>query len=235
MKKKLFLFASLCLACVMSVAQELTVTYRVTFNTHSPDLFAENGLTEEMRSSLANAYRDVVLTYQLTYVNGESEFRLTPSAEKQEITFMGQTMDLNAAMKQQAENVTYKNHIKGILMDKTSVFGKDFLVTDSLHGHKFVVKEGETKTIMGFECQKAVSEDGKQTAWFTPHIPIANEPVDSGLSGLILEYDSGQQIYTATNIAETKGQTVSVPTGGKEMTRASFDKMVKQRVDAMKR
>jgi GLPGLI family protein len=235
MKKKLFLFASWCLACLVGVAQELTVTYRVTFNTHSPDLFAENGLTEELRSGLANAYRHVVLTYRLTYINGESEFRLIPAAEKQTITFMGQTMELNAAMKQQAGNVTYKNHAKGILIDKISLFGKDFLVTDSLRGHKFVVKAGETKTIMGFECQRALSTDGKQTVWFTPHIPISNEPVVSGLPGLILEYDSGQQIYTVTHIEEAKGQTVSMPTGGKEMTKASFDKMVKQRVDAMKR
>ena len=84
MNKKMILFVWMFLSGLVVGAQELAVTYRVTFNTQSPDLFAEAGLNEEMRSSLANAYRDVSFEYRLSYINGESEFRLIPSTEKQD-------------------------------------------------------------------------------------------------------------------------------------------------------
>lgn len=238
MNKKMILFVWMFLSGLVVGAQELTVTYRVTFNTQSPDLFAEAGLNEEMRSSLANAYRDVSFEYRLSYINGESEFRLIPSTEKQEITFMGQKIDVSASMAQQAaNNVTYKNHTEGVVIDKVNVLGKSYLVTDDLkHGKtKFNVQGDDSRTILGFECKKAVSSDGKQTVWFTPHIPIGNEPVASGLPGLILALDNGQQIYTATQIEEKVGQQPARPSGSETMTKDDFDSMMKKRLERMKR
>ena len=116
-----------------------------------------------MRSSLAAAYKDVVMTFRLVVKGDESEYRMVPSKEKQEITFMGKTIDVSAAAQAQAQNYTYKNHAEGIALDKTQVFGKNFIVSDSLNAVPFATTSGEKKDILGFECQKAISPDGKTT------------------------------------------------------------------------
>ena len=216
-------------------AQELTVTYQATYNTASPQLFAEAGLPEAMRSSLAAAYKDVVMTFRLVVKGDESEYRMVPSKEKQEITFMGTTIDVSAAAQAQAQNYTYKNHAEGIALDKTQVFGKNFIVSDSLNAVPFATTSGEKKDILGFECQKAISPDGKTTVWYTPQIPVKDEPIACGLNGLILQFDNGQQLFTAVEIADSASASITRPTGEKTVTRSEFEEYVKKRVEMMKR
>lgn len=215
-------------------AQELTVVYKTQLNTSSPDLFKEAGLPEEMRQSLVNAYRDVELTYILTYVNGESEFRIVPSDKKQEITFMGQKIDLNMMMAEQQKNVIYKNHNSNIVLNRTTFLGKAFLVKDSLKADTFNVVSGVKKEILGYECRKAVSNDGTQNIWFTEYIPIAEGPINATVDGLILEANLKQNIYIATAISEKTDHAITVPTGGKEMSGKEFQEMVKKRTEMMK-
>lgn len=234
--KKVMLALSMTLQVSMIPAQELTVTYQAVYNTSSPQLFADAGLAEEMRSSLAAAYKDVVMTYRLVLKGNESEFRLVPGEGKQEITFMGQTIDVNAAALAQAGNYTYKNHAEGIVLEKTQVFGKNFIVVDSIRSSAgFSVMEGEKKEILGFECLKAVSSDGKSTAWYTPYIPVRDEPIACGLDGLVLQFDNGQQIYTATGILDTADKEIVRPAGEKAISREEFMESVNKRIEMMKR
>lgn len=234
MKKILFLVAMF-VTSVMAAAQELSVIYQVGFNFQSPHLFEEAGVDEQMRTSLTNAYKDVTLKYQLLYKNGESEFRIVPSKERQDVTIMGYTMDINAVMAEQANNYVYKNQNEGIILNKTSVFGKDFLITDSIGRKKYIIDESETKEILGFECIKAVSEDGKNTAWFTPHIPINDGPETCSLGGLVLQLYGEQMVYTAIEINEKVDKELVRPEGGKKMTEQEFKEMVMKRVEMMKR
>lgn len=219
----------------MSYAQELTVTYQATYDTSSPELFAEAGLPEETRASLAAAYKDVVMNFQLVVKGDESEWRVLPGEGKQEIKFMGQTIDINAAIAMQARNYTYKNHAEGISMEKTQVLGKNFIVTDSIQAAKFSVVEGEKKDILGYECLKAVSQDGKTTAWYSPQIPISDEPIATGLEGLVLGFDNGQQIFTATKIENTADKQPVRPEGKDTITKKDFTEWVKKRTEMMRR
>ncbi|MBO4663181.1 MAG: GLPGLI family protein [Bacteroidaceae bacterium] len=233
--KKLFSLLAITLQMVMAHAQELTVTYQAVYNSDSPDLFATAGLNEQMRSSLANAYKDVVMNYRLKFKDNESEYRLIPGEGKQEITFMGQTIDVNAAALAQAQNYTYKNHNEGVILDKTSVFGKEYIVVDSIRSSDFTEVKGEKKIILGFECIKAVSSDKKTTIWYTPHIPLKDEPIACGLNGLVLQFDNGQQTYTATEINDVVEGDIIKPTEGKVINKADFTEMVNKRVEMMKR
>lgn len=233
--KKAILALVMTLLALTASSQELTVTYQARYNTASPQLFADAGLPEDMRSSLVAAYKDVVMTFRLVVKGDESEYRAVPSKEKQEISFMGRTIDVNAAIQAQAENYTYKNHTEGIVLDKTQVFGKNFIVSGSLNCTPFTPVNGEKKEILGFECLKAVSPDGKTTVWYTPHIPIKDEPIATGLNGLALQFDNGQQIFTAVQIAESAAHTITRPTGEKAITRNEFADYVKKRVEMMKR
>lgn len=233
---KKFLFAAIAALAAMSAhGQELTVTYRATYNTSSPTLFAEQIPNEAMRSSLAAAYRDVVMTYRLKYRDGKSEFRIFPGEGRQEITFMGQTMDVNAAAVAQAQNYSYKDHMAGVSLDKVSVFGRDFVVCDSITPRGFSASAGDKVEILGYECLKAVSPDGKTTIWYTPHIPIADEPVVSGIKGLALRIDNGDMTFTAVEILDSVDTDIVRPEGGTAMGKKEFDDMVKKRIEMMKR
>lgn len=235
MKRLVTIVAVVLLSALLAHGQALRVTYVAKYNTGSKDLFAEVGLSEEFRASLVNAYRDVEICYTLLYKDGVSEFRVTPTDKPLSITFMGQTMDLGASLKEQAKDYTYKNHKEGIVIDKKNFFGKNFLVTSGIGAEEFKVQEGEKKYILEFECHLAVSKDGKTKVWYTPYIPISNEPISTGLQGLALEIDNGQQIFTAIEI-DDKVEGVPVrPDKGTEMTKEAFEKMVQERVEMMKR
>ena len=216
-------------------AQEISVVYSARINTASEELFKETGLPEDMRRALINAYGKVVFSYGLTYVNNESTFQMLPSNKKQEISFMGQTMDLSAMTEEQSKNVTNKNHQTKQIISKTLFLGKEFLVTDTIAVEQFNIVENEVKEILGFECKKAISSDGKNIVWYTEHIPVADGPINTNLPGLILEAHLDQYIYTATSIDDNTKQSIVVPTGGKKMTNAEFQEMVQKQTEMMKR
>ena len=216
-------------------AQEISVVYSARINTASEELFKETGLPEDMRRALINAYGKVVFSYGLTYVNNESTFQMLPSNKKQEISFMGQTMDLSAMTEEQSKNVTYKNHQTKQIISKTLFLGKEFLVTDTIAVEQFNIVENEVKEILGFECKKAISIDGKKIIWFTEHIPVADGPINTNLPGLILEAHLDQYFYTATSIDDNTKQSIVIPTGGKKMTNAEFQEMVQKQTEMMKR
>ena len=216
-------------------AQEISVVYSARINTASEELFKETGLPEDMRRELINAYGKVDFSYGLTYANNESTFQMLPSNKKQEISFMGQTMDLSAMTEEQSKNVTYKNHQTKQIISKTLFLGKEFLVTDTIAVEQFNVVENEVKEILGFECKKAISTDGKKIVWFTEHIPVEDGPINTNLPGLILEAHLDQYIYTAISIDDNTKQSIVVPTGGKKMTNAEFQEMVQKQTEMMKR
>lgn len=233
--KKVIILWVMVLTALSTEAQELTVNYQVKFDTSSPELFAEAGLNEDMRRSLAEAYKDVVMNYRLSYKNGESDFRVVVGKEPQIIFFMGKSMDINATLAQQADNYSYKNHREGIVLDKTSVFGKTFVVKDSIRVPHFNLVEGQKKDICGYECLKAVSDDGKTTIWYSPAIPVKNEPIVTGLNGLVLQYANGQQIFEAVSVSDTATINITKPDADKTISKDEFNKMVAKRVEMMKR
>ena len=216
-------------------AQEISVVYSARINTASEELFKETGLPEDMRRALINAYSKVDFSYGLTYANNESTFQMLPSNKKQEISFMGQTMDLSAMTEEQSKNVTYKNHQTKQIISKTLFLGKEFLVTDTIAVEQFNIVENEVNEILGFECKKAISIDGKKIVWFTEHIPVADGPINTNLPGLILEAHLDQYIYTATSIDDNTKQSIVVPIGGRKMTNAEFQEMVQKQTEMMKR
>lgn len=235
-KFQLFLVAALMtLASARTNAQVISVIYSAGFNTESQELFKEAGLSEDMRRSLVSAYGKVEFTYCITYANGESTFRMLPSGKKQEISFMGQKMDLSAMTEEQSKNVTYKNYHTGQMISKTLFMGKEFLVTDTIVVEQFNVVEDDRKEILGFECKKAISTDGRKLVWFTEHIPISEGPITTNLPGLILEAYTEQYIYTATDVDDDIKQSIVIPTGGKEMSNAEFQDMVQKQTEMMKR
>ena len=95
-----------------------------------------------------------------------------------------------------------------------------------------------TKTILGYECQKATGElhGRKWTVWFTPEVPVMNGPWKfSGLPGLILEAtdDSGLYNFTATGIQQTERLMIPMYSADdyEKTTRTEFLKAKRQFTD----
>lgn len=108
-----------------------------------------------------------------------------------------------------------------------------YIFNDTVPRIKWTIT-GDTKTIGGYNCQKATGYfAGRQyEAWFSPDLAVNTGPWKlSGLPGLILEAtDSKQQIkFLFKEIYNLKGsgQNIAVPATAIKTTRADFRKMVK--------
>src|SRR5690606_4733493 len=101
---------------------------------------------------------------------------------------------------------TYRSLVDSIQIKNFDVYGKKYHSLDSLKKWKWEITN-ETKTILGYEVRKAITEDEYSTitAWYSPKIPVFNGPAEFwGLPGLILEVvqESKQMAYKAVYIAE---------------------------------
>ena len=133
--------------------------------------------------------------------------------------------------------------------EQRDIMDKKFIVTDSIRKLNWKLT-GETQTILGHVCQKAVAQrTGKRTqmtmdngkmekkqindttdiiAWFTSEIPVPAGPeVQGQLPGLILALDmnNGRMVYKAIEIsAKADIASIKEPTKGKKLTPDEFTK-----------
>ena len=148
------------------------------------------------------------------------------------------------------DDVLYNNFETSVKVEKKEMFDKTFIIDDSIRAMKWKMT-GETKTILGLPCMKAIAtniskhtrmmmNDGKMerkevedtaniTAWFTTSIPVSAGPAEyqGQLPGLILELDvnNGKQTFKATGISEKADlASIKAPTGKKHYTRDEYKK-----------
>lgn len=82
-----------------------------------------------------------------------------------------------------------------------------------------------------------VPEEVEVTAWFTPQIPVSNGPGEyAGLPGLILEMNMHRTTILCSKIVlSTKaGDKIEAPNKGEEVSRAAYNKIVKEKMDEMR-
>lgn len=75
------------------------------------------------------------------------------------------------------------------------------------------------------------------TAWFTPQIPVSNGPGEfAGLPGLILELNVYRTTLLCSKIVMNpkESEKIEPPTKGKQVTRAEYVKIVKEKTDEMR-
>ena len=228
MKRLLLSLASLLMATMplMVSAQKLTVEYESKINANSPDAMKDAGLPDEMRHALIAAMANVKAVY-ITYVDGpQVEGRVQAAKEPQTFTFMGQTIDGNDMVKTQLQNITYFNRDTKKSVNKIDLMGKKYLLVDPLKSDTFDVKTNEKKEILGY---------GKNTIWFTKHIPVEAGPLYANVGGLILEAEMPDNIFVAKKITMDVDHAITEPTGGEQTTEKAFKEMVKKLVDRMRR
>ncbi len=82
-----------------------------------------------------------------------------------------------------------------------------------------------------------IPEEIEVTAWFTPQIPVSNGPGEyAGLPGLILELTAYRTTLLCSKIVMNPkdAEKIEPPTKGKEVTRAEYVKIVKEKTDELR-
>jgi len=140
-----------------------------------------------------------------------------------------------------ANNQTYISSETNAFVEQQDFMGKTFLIKGE--PKKIIWKmTGEMKIIMSYPCLKATYEDSTETleAWFTTEIPVSIGPEKYGqLPGMILELTSkkNKKTLTAINIEfkEINSTELSEPKEGKEVTREEYNKIVRKKMEEMRK
>ncbi|MGB4960036.1 MAG: GLPGLI family protein [Saprospiraceae bacterium] len=180
----------------------------------------------EFENMPADMPKSVESFVRLTFNSNESLYEKDPDIKEDENP-NDNTPRMFRRMRNRPMKTVYKNLEKEIALEQTNVFGKDFLITDSLNALKWKVSAGEQKNILGYLCMKATFIDSTRNlvVFFTPQIPIKFGPDTYGdLPGIILEVQSAQLHILATEI-KTEAGPIKAPTKGDKMNRTDFEKM----------
>lgn len=152
----------------------------------------------------------------------------------------------------------YKNLGTKEMLEQTELWGKKFLVTDSLTDWKWKLGK-ETKKIGSYTCYKATAnrtmktatfsrrdngeeeeeesvEEQEILAWWTPEIPISQGPSNYwGLPGLIMELNDGKTTMVCSQVILNPKEKVeiTIPTEGKKVTNEEYAEIMKKKMEEM--
>jgi GLPGLI family protein len=157
------------------------------------------------------------------------------------------------------DDITWINFTEARKVEQREFATKQYLINDSIRKLNWKLT-GETKTILGYACQQAVTtqignrmmmtmENGSFVrkevpdtsnilAWFTPAIPVAAGPDFQGqLPGLILEINvNGKSTYKAIEVSPKANMAIiKEPKSGKKVTADEFNKERDKAMDEMQR
>lgn len=138
-------------------------------------------------------------------------------------------------------DLTYKNISDGTIADSKDLFGKQFLIKDTIQKHNWKVT-GQKKQILSYLAMEAttiINDTVPVTAWFTPQLPVSNGPdTYHGLPGMILELDvdNGKRTIKTTSVelGDVSPESIARPTKGKEVTRDEFNTIMRQKMEEMR-
>lgn len=133
-----------------------------------------------------------------------------------------------------AENEYYRNFSTKKAVEKRELMETVYLIDDSLRSQAWKLEDGETKTILGHVCKKAIAKTDRGSdviAWYAEDIPVAAGPESfNGLPGLILclDINKSEIVYTAVSLTNADKKNIKAPTKGKKVSPAEFAKIQKE-------
>lgn len=253
---KNFTFLSLIIfSLTTTFAQEFQgKAYYMSKNKMDPN-FGENipperkqRIMERMKSNLEKNYElDFNSTASLFY----EEERLDNSGGNGRFNFLSFMSPFQGILHKEFAAKTFTNRVE--------LFGKIFLIKDSLPQSKWVLS-GESKQIGNYTVYKATmsrevpqevfqfgrqsTEDSKPkmktvniTAWFTPQIPVSTGPnKHGGLPGLILEINTNNTTLLCTKVVMNpmEKMKIKVPSKGTVVTADEYSKIRTEKIAEMR-
>lgn len=204
---------------------------------------------KQIQAQLAKQFQK---EYTLIFNREESIYKENESLEKPMPNASGFIITVN-----DGSDILYKNINEKRYANATEVFGKLFLIKDSLQNKNWEFVN-ETKNIGEYTCNKAVLRETYKTqtvtdggtietvekeretiAWYTMEIPVNNGPSNyDGLPGLILEINEGELTLICSKIVMNPKEKneIKEPKKGKIVSQEKFDEiMVKKSKEMMSR
>ncbi len=186
-------------------------------------------------------------TYFLNFNREESLYKQEEQLAAPAPASNGMTITLS-----NGSDVLYKNIKEQRYTNANEIFGKAFLIKDSIKPIEWELIN-ETKNIGNYTCFKAeftetheietISAEGDiediektktTTAWYTPQIPLSNGPDEfQGLPGLILEINDGELTLICSKLVLNPEKEVDIkePKRGKEVSQQEYDAILKKKSD----
>ncbi len=191
-------------------------------------------------------------TYVLTFDKASS---LYEQEQKLQAPHNGRVMPKSFAIGKKYKNVKEK-----IWLEEREIFGKEFLVSDSLIKMEWKL-ESESKKIGEYTCYKATytvksrapetlsgqekavsltSMAGKDiviTAWYAPEIPVNHGPSHYwGLPGLILSVSNNHTTILCSKLIINPKEKVEIkaPNKGEKITQKKFAETMTRKAEEMK-
>lgn len=175
--------------------------------------------------------------FQLFFTPDESLFKPLEEDNDEEVS------DNNGAQirMRMPQNEVYIKPSEQKIVEQREFLDKKYLVNDTLKAAGWKLG-AETKTILGYECRRAIKADTarKQTtvAWYTDKLrPSLGPDRFSSLPGAVLELDinDGERSFTAKKIdlRSLKKGELKIPSAGTVMTGVAFRKMVDEQMKKM--
>jgi GLPGLI family protein len=242
----------LVILCVSTLVSAQDFQGVATYKSHRKMDFKISGAegNSEMQKSIqAQVSKQFQQEYTLIFNKNESTYKRNEKLETPSPQVSGLQISI-----MQSSDILYKNIKENRFTNETEIFGKQFLVKDSLQSNKWELVN-ETKNIGNYTCFKAifneeyttqtinddneiekVTKERTTTAWYTPEIPVNNGPNDfHGLPGLILEINDGQLTLVCSKIVMNPKEKIAIkePTKGKEVTQKKFDEIVDKKTKEM--
>lgn len=216
------------------------------------------GMSEDQKVQMADRMKSMLeKTYVLTFNQTESIYK----EEKLDGSGQGGGR-FGAMMGNFAGGPQYKNVKDQLLLQEQDLFGKQFLIKDSLPKLDWKMAS-ETKQIGQYTCFKASftktvdavpfggfgrqpADGEKETAptkeieivaWYTLQIPVNQGPSDYwGLPGLILEITADRTTILCSKIVlnPEEKDVIEVPSKGKEITKEAYNAIQKKKMDEMR-
>lgn len=219
-------------------------------------------ISEDRANEISNRMKSMIeKTYVLTFNQSESLYQ---EEEKSENPSDRRARRWASMMSDFTGGPQYKNITNRVLLQEQELFGKQFLIKDSLSKLNWKMV-GETKQIGDYMCFKATitktvdaetmlnlrrpsreeeveqeiptKKDIEIVAWYTMQIPVNHGP-DAywGLPGLILEIHADRTSILCTKIILNPEvkESIEMPSKGKEVTKTEYSALVNKKTEEMR-
>lgn len=242
MRRTLFFTTLFILAQNVLSAQPYTVVYEKVIKLdlgNQLDQITDPALKKQLEAQLAKEKSEL---YELRFKDGNSNFLIKEEKNKtaESIELEGAPATSNVKVIQMGSapgsSILYKDLNHRIYLKSANLLGKDFLIKDTLPKYDWNLSE-ETKIVGNYVCKKATTVHNRKeiTAWYAPSIPINDGPDEYyGLPGLIIELTDGNITYNVLNVQETPEISILKPNKGKEITKAKYQQLEQERMEAIK-
>jgi GLPGLI family protein len=218
--------------------------------------FGNNISPERKKRMMERMKASMEKTFELDFNSSASLFyeqeRLEASGENSRFNFM--------SFMNPIQGVLYKEYASKTFTNRVELFGKFFLIKDSLPKSKWTLT-GESKTIGKYTVYKAtlnrevpqeVFQFGRQseetdrqpkmrtiniTAWFTPQIPVSTGPAKhGGLPGLILEVNADNTTILCTKVVMNPKEKMKIvaPKKGTAVGLNEYNEIRKEKITEMR-